>query len=213
MAEASASVRCCFRSAADGFADLVSSVPPSRLGEPALGSWSVRDLIGHTSRALSTIEAYCGRPAPGERLSGPAAYLAAVEACPPGSDARAQRDRAIAERGTASGAALGEDPASAVRALAGRVVHLVDSTDDETPMATPMGPMTLLGYLPTRTFELAVHSLDLAAALRLALPAELEPPIGASLVLAAEVAAAGRAGPVLLALCGRGPLPVPFSVV
>lgn len=212
--EASASVRSCFRSAVDGFAELVSSVPVSCLGKPALGSWSVRDLIGHASRALSTIENYCGRQAPGEHLSGPAAYFVAAGASALGSDARTHRDESIAERGKASGAALGDDPASAVHVLARRVVSLVDSSGDQTPMATAMGPMTLLGYLPTRTFELAVHSLDLATALRLATPAELEPAIAASLVLAAEVAAASSdASHVLLALCGRRPLPASFTVV
>jgi hypothetical protein len=74
--------------------------------------------------------------------------------------------------------------------------------------------MTLIGYLPTRTFELAVHSLDLAGALHLAVPQVLGPAVSASLVLAAEIAAASPEAPqVLLALCGRRRLPEAFSVV
>lgn len=198
----------------DGFTEVVSAIPPGRLGELALGSWSVQNLIGHASRALSTIEDYCGQRAPGEQISGPAAYFVAAGAPALGSEARELIGKNIAERGKRSGEALGDDPASAVRLLARRVVSLVENSGDLTPMATALGPMTLVDYLPTRTFELTVHSLDLAGALNLTVPRELEPAITASLVLAAEVAAAGNdAGQVLLALCGRGPLPVPFTVV
>jgi len=34
-----------------------------------------------------------------------------------------------------------------------------------TPVATPVGGMTLRVYLPTRAFELTVHGLDLVRAL------------------------------------------------
>jgi hypothetical protein len=68
--------------------------------------------------------------------------------------------------------------------------------------------MRLRDYLPTRTFELTVHTADLATAL--SLPAEL-PPAAASealqlvcdLAVAADVAAA-----LLLAVTGR-PTPAP----
>ncbi len=207
-------VRSSFRSAVDGFVELVGTVPAARLGEPALGSWSVRDLIGHACRALSTIESYAGRAADGPPVDGPAAYYAAAGAAPPGSDDRRRRDASIAERGREAGEALGDDPAAAVRVLAERVTALVDRSDDATPMATAVGRMTLAGYLPTRTFELVVHGLDLAGALGLPVPEVLRPAIAASTVLAGEIAAGRPDAPqVLLALCGRHGLPEGFSVV
>lgn len=45
-----------------------------------------------------------------------------------------------------------------------RVLSLVDGWSDDAPVAMAAGAMALVDYLPTRTFELAVHSLDLARA-------------------------------------------------
>lgn len=209
-----ADVRATFRYAVAGFVAAVDAVPSSRLSEAALGSWSVRDLIGHASRALTTIESYCGQTSDAPSLEGPAEYFARVGQAPPGSDARRQRDARIAERGREAGAALGDNPAAAVFALAERVVGFVDATGDESPVASPAGQMTLAGYLPTRTFELVVHTLDLAAALGAPVPPVLQPAIAMSVMLAAEIAASLPSAPdVLLALCGRRPLPEAFSVV
>ena len=73
-------------------------------------------------------------------------------------------------------------------------------------------------YLPTRTFELTVHTLDLVAALggSVEVPAGLAGPIAACLSLAAAVAGARPgpdAGQLLLALTGRRGLPAGFSVI
>jgi uncharacterized protein (TIGR03083 family) len=209
----SGAVRSSFHGAVDGFVELVGAVPAGRFDDPALGTWTVRDLIGHASRALSTIEDYCGRESDGPIVDGPAEYFTLAGASPPGSDARRKRDESIAERGKQAGAALGDEPATAVRALAERVTALVDATEDEMPMATAAGRMTLVGYLPTRTFELVVHGLDLAGALGLRVPPALGPAIAASTALAGEIAAARPEAPlVLLALCGRRNLPATFSV-
>ncbi|MDA8311373.1 MAG: maleylpyruvate isomerase N-terminal domain-containing protein [Actinomycetota bacterium] len=207
-------VRATFRHAVAGFVSAVEAVPSSRLSEAALGSWNVRDLIGHASRALTTIESYCGQTIDAPSLRGPAEYFARIGQAPPGSEARRRRDAGIAERGREAGARLGGDPAVAVRALAERVLAFVDATDDEAPVASPAGQMTLAGYLPTRTFELAVHTLDLSAALGAPVPEVLQPAIAMSVMLAAEIAAGLPSAPdVLLALCGRRRLPEAFNVV
>jgi len=68
-------------------------------------------------------------------------------------------------------------------------------------------------YLPTRTFELAVHGLDIARAvdISLALPADV---LEEATVLAARIAAAeGHGETMLLALTGRDGLPPSFSIV
>ncbi|MDQ1356307.1 MAG: hypothetical protein QOG44_680, partial [Acidimicrobiaceae bacterium] len=76
---------------------------------------------------------------------------------------------------------------------------------------------TFMAYLPTRTFELTVHTLDLVCALGVEAPPVLDAPVAACLELAVAAAAAGRGassgGAVLLALTGRRGLPPGFSVV
>jgi hypothetical protein len=74
--------------------------------------------------------------------------------------------------------------------------------------------MTLVGYLPTRIFELAVHTLDLAGATGVDVPGALAAPLRASLHLATDLAdSQGTTADVLLTLTGRRPLPQGFSVL
>lgn len=96
---------------------------------------------------------------------------------------------AVAARGRDAGTALGTDPRAAVAEIAARV------------------------RLPTRTFELAVHTADLATAL--GLPPDV-PALAAAqaLELVASLAVAeGIAGPLLLAVTGRPGPAGAFSVL
>lgn len=193
--------RAAFREAGSSFVDTVSRIPPGALDDPGLGVWSVRELIGHTCRALLTVEQYGGREAgvPG-RIAGPADYFCEV-----------LRDRsihaAVAERAADAGAALGDDPASAVAGIVDGLSRLVDVLPDDHSMGTPWGEMRLADYLPTRTFELVVHTLDLAGAVGRVGPVP-EPALSVALWLATEIAArSGRAEHLLMALAGRAPLP------
>ncbi len=71
----------------------------------------------------------------------------------------------------------------------------------------------LYTYLPTRTFELAVHGLDIARAVGIpfTLPADV---LGEATALAARIAVVeGHGETVLLALTGRAGLPSSFSAV
>ncbi|SFE31761.1 maleylpyruvate isomerase N-terminal domain-containing protein [Blastococcus tunisiensis] len=176
-----------------------------RWDQPGLGEWDVRALVGHTSRSLLTVEAYLGRPAPAVEIGSAVEYVRATSAMAAGA--------AVAERGTAAGAALGDDPADAVAGIARRVLALVGTTDGSEPVTTIAGGMRLADYLPTRTFELAEHTADLASAL--GLPPEVPPTAAAeALRLVADLAVAGgRAGPLLLAATGRPGLPAGFSVL
>lgn len=60
-------VRDAFGAAARWFAETVHELdrPPAPWEAPALGEWSRRDLVGHTSRALLTVEQYL-RPEPSD---------------------------------------------------------------------------------------------------------------------------------------------------
>lgn len=172
----------------------------------ALGEWTIRDLVGHTSRALSTVQSYVSKPvATVEVASGVEYFRRALDA--------AGNPAAVAQRGREAGAALGRNPGRAVAEIAERVVALVHASAADTLVATPVGGMRLIEYLPTRTFELTVHTCDLATALgqQLAVPKSAA---AQSLALMSALAAdAGLSGTLLLAATGRQPLRNGFTVL
>jgi uncharacterized protein (TIGR03083 family) len=193
-----------FSDAARWFVDTTALVG-DRWDLPGLGEWDVRALVGHTSRSFTTIEAYLARPAARVDIVSPPDYYRATRPLAAGP--------AVAERGREAGAALGEDPAAAVAAIAARVLALVDERDGTELVTTIVGGMRLADYLPTRTFELAVHTADLATAL--AVPLDV-PSTAArqALHIVTELAIdEGLAGPLLLAATGRSGLPAGFSLL
>lgn len=196
-----------FDTAATGFLQVVDGIDRADLGDPGLGVWDVRSLLGHASRAFLTIESYLGPEPAGEvTLSGPADYYVAIR------DQQSDQT-AVAERGRQAGLALGDDPMAAVHQIAQRVRSRVEGAEDDRLIESPFGTMTLAGYLPTRAFEITVHGVDLARAIRQAVP----PALIEALVPAAELCAA-MATPqqridLVLAITGREPLPAGFSVL
>lgn len=196
-----------FASAAHAFARLVQVLPADSFDGPGLGEWDLRALVGHTSRSLITVSSYLQTPASAADLAGPVEYYAAMRGFM--SDAGAE---AIIERGRQAGRDLGSDPAAAVDALASRALDDIDEAGD--PLITVIGGfgIALSQYLPTRVFELAVHSLDIARATGISadLPAEV---LEAAGVLATQIAVKlGEGETVLMALTGRTELPRTFSV-
>lgn len=193
-----------FDAAAQWFVATAAHVD-GRWEAPGLGDWDVRDLVGHTSRALLTVEAYLAKPVEHVEIESATLYYKATRAM--------SRHPAVVQRGIDAGAALGGDPATAVAEIAERVTALVRASTGDELMTTIAGGMRLSDYLPTRTFELVVHTCDLAAALGEA----ADPPAVAArlaLHLVAElVIDDGRAAEVLRASTGRGPLAADFSVV
>ena len=201
------SPRTTFLGAAAAVADLIDTIPSTAWDGPGLSAWDLRALVGHTSRALVTVVTYLGRPAAAEEVATPEAYYA-VTARAGGAD-----PAAVAERGRAAGAALGADPASGFRALIADATVALDRAGDDDLVTTVAGGMRLLAYLPTRTFELAVHGADIAAAT--GLPVTIPPAVlTEAAALAARTAVEVGQGPVVLAaLTGRTVLPPGFSVV
>ena len=193
-----------FRAAADWFVASTAHVG-DRWAEPGLGEWDVRALVGHTSRSLLTVESYLGVPASAVDIDSTVGYYLATRSIAAGPE--------VAQRGRDAGEALGADPAAAVAIIAARVLPLLDEKDGTELLTTVAGGMRLAAYVPTRTFELVVHALDLLAALGRA----ADPPQGAasqSLRIVADLAVAGgNAGPLLLAATGRTPLTSGFSVL
>ncbi len=176
-----------------------------RWSQPGLGEWDIRALVGHTSRSLLTVEAYLAQPAAAIEIASATDYFRATSAVAAGP--------AVAARGRDAGTALGSDPAAAVAEIAARVLPLVDSQDGTELVTTIAGGMALADYLPTRTFELAVHTSDLAVALDA--PAEVPPTAAAqALQIVANLAVTdGLAAHLLLSATGRPGLPEGFSVL
>lgn len=194
-----------FAEAAHAYAALVDEIGPEQWEGPGLGAWDLRALVGHGARALITVDTYLDRPARLEAVDSPVAYLDATSG--------ATDPEAVTERGRQAGAALGADPAQAVRDLLERVLPRVREAGDPL-IETIAGGMQLSSYLPTRTFELVVHGLDVARAAGLAQPGLSTSLLTEVTCLASAAAVRHDHGPaVLLALTGRQPLPAGFSVV
>lgn len=189
-----------FRQAGKAFADLVARVGPADADRLALGVWSVRDLVGHTSRAMLTLEeCLAAPPASSEAFSSAAAYFALA--------ASADHD-AIAQRGREAGVALGNIPSNSLAIIRARTLmalqRAVDAGEDRL-VETRFGGMRLSAYLPTRTFELVVHTLDLGSALGVDAGVP-DAPLASAAHLALDLALASGRGPAfVLALTGRPP--------
>ncbi|KWX67056.1 maleylpyruvate isomerase family mycothiol-dependent enzyme [Mycobacterium sp. NAZ190054] len=200
--------RAVFSSAADSFVALVRRIPHERWGDPGLGEWTVRDLVGHASRSLITVSAYVNVAARREDVADAADYYVKIRPYAAGMGAAA-----VVERGRQAGRELGDDPAATVEALASRVQADLAAVED--PLIEVIGGLgiRLSSYLPTRTFELAVHGLDIARAVGI----DHRPPtevLADAAALAARIGVALGHGPsMLLALTGRDGLPAGFSVV
>jgi uncharacterized protein (TIGR03083 family) len=197
-----------FASAARSFAALVHDIPADRWDGPGLGEWDLRSLVGHASRSLITVSTYLAQAAEREDITTPQEYYVRVNPAALGIS-----PAGVVERGRQAGRDLGDDPAATVDELVLRVLDVL--SDAGNPLIQVIGGagIRLHTYLPTRTFELAVHGLDIARAVDISFPLPtdvLEEATG----LAARIAVAeGHGKNVLLALTGRAELPPSFSLV
>ncbi len=197
-----------YSGAAHAFCELARRIPPDAWDGPGLGDWDLRSLVGHASRSFVTVSSYLRTTAAREDVTDAVDYYVRMH------DYAAHLGAAdVAERGRQAGRDLGDDPATALTELMVRALHDVAAAGD--PVIEVIGGLgiRLSGYLPTRTFELAVHGLDVAraAGLTFDLPAEVLAEVTA---LAARIAVGlGDGEAVLLALTGREPLPPGFSAV
>ncbi|WP_169253860.1 maleylpyruvate isomerase N-terminal domain-containing protein [Brevibacterium sp. 'Marine'] len=125
-------------------------------------------------------------------------------------------DAVVLARGVASGEALGPRPADAFASLCDSALATISALSPAAADATIMtigGGMRAGDYVRTRTFELVVHGIDIAAALGVE-PAVLAAALRDSLAIAVELAVQGGTGnAVLAALTGRGGLVGDFSVL
>ncbi|GLW31666.1 hypothetical protein Areg01_46060 [Actinoplanes regularis] len=201
-----------FRSAAIAYAGLVATLPPDHLDVPALGEWTLRDLLGHTvSSALRQVPDVLGTRSPQVDVETAEGYFAFAREAP--AELLAAATAASADDARAGGKLLGDRPSDHVSALIGRATEALSRVNDDDVVTTPVGGMRVRDWIPTRTFELVVHGLDTAAASDLPLDLPVET-IAESLTLASRTTLAIGAGiPLLRALTGRSPLPPNFSMI
>ncbi|MEE8517986.1 MAG: maleylpyruvate isomerase N-terminal domain-containing protein, partial [Dehalococcoidia bacterium] len=139
-----------FDEATQFFIDTVAKVRPEQWDDPALGVWNVRDLVGHTSRALLTAMEYAERPADKREIASSAQYYH-VALGVEGIDDR------VAERGRVAGEQLGTDPVGFVNDAADRVRPVIDRMDADALIDFNGKGIRYGDYLPTRVLELTVH--------------------------------------------------------
>lgn len=169
---------------------------------PGLGVWTVRELAAHTLRGFTTIERYLAAEPTVDRVIVDAADYYRIVLSDPNVHA------GVAERGRAAGAQL-SDPVGEAEATSQRVLALVASTADDEVVNTFMGQMMFVEYLATRVAEVALHTLDVQRAS--GQPTTLQPATSSMVVgLMAELA---EPVALLLALTGRGTLPIDFNVL
>lgn len=197
-----------YSAAAHAFCELARRIPPDAWNGPGLGDWDLRSLVGHASRSFVTVSTYLRTAAAREDVTDAVDYYVRMRDYAAGLGAAD-----VTERGRQAGRDLGDDPVTALTELMVRALDDVAAAGD--PVIEVIGGLgiRLSGYLPTRTFELAVHGLDVAraAGLTFELPTEVLAEVTA---LAARIAVGlGDGEAVLLALTGREPLPPGFSAV
>lgn len=117
-----------------------------------LAGWTVRDLIAHCARSLTTIGATT--VAHGDE---PQSLLAYISHYPAAASEITTGTRALAIE-------LGEDLLPAVDRLAREAFAALERITAQVVIA-PRGPISRLDFVVTRLMELAVHSDDLARSL------------------------------------------------
>jgi uncharacterized protein (TIGR03083 family) len=195
-----------FRQAALFFADTVAKISPSQWDESALGVWTVRDLVGHTSASFARVIEFSQQRADKVDVASAAQHYhvsLSVEGV----------DDAIAERGRVAGRGLGNDVTATMTAAIEQALAVLEATPDNSIIVYPNGGIKLEHYLETRVLELTVHTLDILAATGI----EIEPPreaLSCTLHLLADLAVdSGAGGQLALLFTGRGKTPDRFSVL
>ena len=104
-------IRETYLEAGEYFASIVDSIDIDGFEAPALGEWCVRDLIGHTYRAFTTVLSYSASPTQQVDFERPVDYFLSLLS----TDINHGQ---IAERGRAAGLEIIDNPKMMVRGFA-----------------------------------------------------------------------------------------------
>jgi hypothetical protein len=201
-----------FRAAAVSFADLIARVPADRWDDAGLGHWTLRELAGHAAGSgLRQVPAVLAAPAEEVECASSADYWLLARTTPP--DVLAAARRAADEDARANASALKDDAAGAVGDLVGLATQALGRAEDDGLVRTPAGGMRVRDWIPTRTLELVVHGLDVAAAAGIDFHLDAEVYAEAAAQAARTAATAGDGPALLRALTGRAILPPTLSIV
>ena len=121
-----------FREDAEFFLRAVERIPSDTWESPGLGVWTVRDLVGHTARALFTVETYLDTPADNVEIARPVDYFARA------MESLAEPEE-VAEPGHLAGQSLGPNPVSTVRQTVTRVLERLEPSPDNAVLGLPVG--------------------------------------------------------------------------
>jgi hypothetical protein len=148
-----------YLAAVSAFAGLVERVGDVAWDGPGLGVWTFRDLVGHavSSGLGEVVEAFDRPVTAAPMISSPEAYYALARQVDPAVYAAAVA--ASTDDAHRAGDALGAHPAATVRDLAAEVGRRLAAVRPTVVVTTAAGAMVLEQWLPTRTFELAVHGV------------------------------------------------------
>ncbi len=187
---------------------VLTAIRPEQLDLAGLGEWSLRDLVGHTLRALVTTRQYYGDGDTGAAASmvDPAEYFRTATLSDPAVRA------VIAERGRAAGVDVGDDPVGAFDRAFAASLPVLEEGDLGAVVAVAGGTMVFAEYLRTRLFELVVHTDDLCRALGVANPLSHDA-LRAVVAVSVEVASTEQLVELLRATAGRESLPADFTVL
>ena len=205
MQDRAIEIRNAFRESALQFVGVLERVQPDAWENPGLGEWTIRELVAHV---LKTFDG----PADFAELDGaPAADSAAAYYVLAMSSPRIHEE--VAEGARERATSLGDDLADAARGIVARTLDAVDALEDSAPVATTVGAIRVVDYLPTRVVEIVIHTQDIAAAAGVVFEPSHDA-LTVSLALLGEIAVEHGDGVALaMALSGRGSLPEGFNVL
>lgn len=194
-----------YRYSSHWYRSLVGAVSDPDWDAPALGEWSVRELVAHTARAFRTVVEYVdGDPKDPTPIATAAEYFRIVlsEETPHVHIAERARREARSE----------SDWVTALDQIVAEALAIVDGSDPSTAMHLFVGEMPLGQYLATRVVEVVIHGADLAAALGMAShpPAEA---LRTTLLVLADLAGVDHQVDMIRHLSGRSDYLAPFDVL
>ena len=196
-----------YRTVGKQIVDLVATIPPQDLDDPALGPWTTRVLVAHTMRSFSGVSGYLEAGSGlSPNLFGPSSYyVAAFEQVVSRAD--------IDHRAVEEAKQLGSDLALACRAAYDTAMTVLSNATSDTPVKTPFGVLQLDHYLPSRIVELVVHGEDIKSAVGSACELDARATEIASITCMAVAQKRQMGTEALLALTGRRRLPATFDVL
>ena len=192
---------------AEFFAGVVDKIDIDGWEDHAMGEWTARDLAGHTYRSLTTVLSYSSPPGEKVAFETAADFIVQATAGPTSDPHR------VAELGRAAGLEIIDSPQMMVRGFFNFVREKLTELDDDVIMNAPLGGIRLSEYLKVRTMEMVVHTLDLAKGVGQV----VDPPASGMQVtlelLSAVAVKRGLGAPLAMAVTGRDPLPVGYTLL